>query len=134
LFRFGTFPFVGASAIGATPMVFNSARNDDPPLGVFVWRAHPVSESRAHRGGAIGVLRSERMTGRVFSTVGTANPPGPPSNTNPNTGRQNSDLGTAWLTWEDSNFHISISKKNAFEVSAEFPLFRPKTRLGDTCN
>jgi hypothetical protein len=35
-----------------------------------------------------------------------------------------------WLTWEDSNFDIPISK-NAFEMSAEFPLFWPKTRLGD---
>jgi hypothetical protein len=31
---------------------------------------------------------------------------------------------TAWLTWEDSNFHIPISK-NAFELSTEFPLFCP---------
>jgi hypothetical protein len=29
---------------------------------------------------------------------------------------------TAWLTWEDSNFHIPLSKK-VFEMSAEFPLF-----------
>jgi len=29
---------------------------------------------------------------------------------------------TGWLTWEDSNFDIPISKK-AFEMSAEFPLF-----------
>jgi hypothetical protein len=40
---------------------------------------------------------------------------------------------TAWLTWEDSNFHIPISK-NAFEMSAEFPLFWPKTQLGDFCS
>jgi hypothetical protein len=39
---------------------------------------------------------------------------------------------TAWLTWEDSNFHIPVSK-NAFEMSTEFPLFWPKTRLGDFC-
>jgi len=40
---------------------------------------------------------------------------------------------TGWLTWEDSNFHIPISK-NAFEMSVEFPLFCPKTRLGDFCS
>jgi hypothetical protein len=40
---------------------------------------------------------------------------------------------TAWLTWEDSNFHIPISK-NAFEMSTEFPLFWPKIRLGDFCS
>jgi hypothetical protein len=40
---------------------------------------------------------------------------------------------TAWLTWEDSNFDIPISK-NAFEMSAEFPLFWPKIRLGDFCS
>jgi hypothetical protein len=40
---------------------------------------------------------------------------------------------TAWLTWEDSNFHIPISK-NAFEMSAEFPLFWPKTQFGDFCS
>jgi hypothetical protein len=40
---------------------------------------------------------------------------------------------TAWLTWEDSNFDIPTSK-NAFEMSAEFPLFWPKTRLGDLCS
>jgi hypothetical protein len=40
---------------------------------------------------------------------------------------------TAVPTWEDSNFHIPISK-NAFEMSAEFPLFWPKTRLGDFCS
>jgi len=40
---------------------------------------------------------------------------------------------SAWLTWEDSNFDIPISK-NAFEMSAEFPLFWPKTRLGDFCS
>jgi hypothetical protein len=39
----------------------------------------------------------------------------------------------AWLTWEDSNFHITISK-NAFEMSTEFPLFWPKSRLGDFCS
>jgi hypothetical protein len=38
--------------------------------------------------------------------------------------------GTGWLTWEDSNFHITISK-NTFEMSTEFPLFWPKNRLGD---
>src|SRR5260370_15038262 len=37
---------------------------------------------------------------------------------------------TGWLTWEDSNFHVTISK-NAFEVSMEFPLFWPKIRLRD---
>jgi hypothetical protein len=36
-------------------------------------------------------------------------------------------------TWGDSNFDIPISK-NAFEMSAEFPLFWPKTRLGDFCS
>jgi hypothetical protein len=41
--------------------------------------------------------------------------------------------GNGWLTWEDSNFDIPISK-NAFEMSAEFPLFWPKTRLGDFCS
>jgi hypothetical protein len=40
---------------------------------------------------------------------------------------------TAWLTWEDSNFHIPLSK-NAFEMPAEFPLFWPKTRRGDFCS
>jgi hypothetical protein len=35
---------------------------------------------------------------------------------------------TAWLTWEDSNFHIPISK-NAFEMSTEFPLFGRKLDL-----
>jgi hypothetical protein len=40
---------------------------------------------------------------------------------------------TAWLTWEDSNLHITISK-NAFEMSTEFPLFWPKFRLGDFCS
>src|SRR5258708_5262732 len=44
-----------------------------------------------------------------------------------------SDNRTAWLTWEDSNFGTPISK-NAFEMSAEFPLFWPKTRLGDFCS
>src|SRR5258708_40228462 len=44
-----------------------------------------------------------------------------------------SDNRTAWLTWEDSNFHTPISK-SAFEMSAEFPLFWPKTRLGDFCS
>jgi hypothetical protein len=34
---------------------------------------------------------------------------------------------TGWLTWEDSNFHIPVSK-NAFEMSAEFPLFWLKSR------
>ena len=41
-----------------------------------------------------------------------------------------------WLptpTWDDLNFHIPISK-NAFEMSAEFPLFWPKIRLGDFCS
>jgi hypothetical protein len=37
---------------------------------------------------------------------------------------------TGWLAWEDSNFHITI-KKNAFEMSTEFPLFWLKIRLGD---
>jgi hypothetical protein len=36
-----------------------------------------------------------------------------------------SEPRTAWLTWEDSNFHIPLSK-NAFEMSTEFPLFWPK--------
>jgi hypothetical protein len=40
---------------------------------------------------------------------------------------------TSWLTWEDSNFHITISKK-AFEISTEFSLFWPKIRLGDFCS
>jgi hypothetical protein len=40
---------------------------------------------------------------------------------------------TGWLTWEDSNFHTPISK-NAFEMSAEFPLLRPKIRPGDFCS
>src|SRR5258705_13871471 len=40
---------------------------------------------------------------------------------------------TGWLTGEDSNFDTLISK-NAFEMSAEFPLFWPKTRLGDFCS
>src|SRR5713101_3387312 len=40
---------------------------------------------------------------------------------------------TGWLTWEDSNFDIPISK-NTFEMSAEFPLLWPKTRLGDFCS
>jgi hypothetical protein len=47
-----------------------------------------------------------------------------------------SDFGLApmrWVTWEDSNFHIPLSK-NAFEMSAEFPLFWPKTRRGDFCS
>src|SRR5258708_38727683 len=39
---------------------------------------------------------------------------------------------TAWLAWEDSNFHITISK-NTFEMSTEFPPFWPKIRLGDFC-
>jgi hypothetical protein len=40
---------------------------------------------------------------------------------------------TASSTWEDSNFYVPIAK-NAFEMSAEFPLFWPKTRLGDFCS
>jgi hypothetical protein len=44
-----------------------------------------------------------------------------------------SDRRTGWLTWEDSNFHITVSK-NAFEMSTEFPLFWPKIRLGDFCS
>ena len=47
--------------------------------------------------------------------------------------RKFSQNTTAWLTWEDSNFHITISK-NAFEMSIEFLLFWPKTRLGDFCS
>jgi len=47
--------------------------------------------------------------------------------------RKFSENKNAWLTWEDSNSHIPISK-NAFEMSAEFPLFWPKTRLGDFCS
>jgi hypothetical protein len=47
--------------------------------------------------------------------------------------RKFSQTRSAWLTWEDSNFDIPISK-NAFEMSAEFPLFWPKTRLGDFCS
>jgi hypothetical protein len=35
------------------------------------------------------------------------------------------------LTWQDSNFHITVSK-NTFEMSTEFPLFWPKIR-GDFC-
>jgi hypothetical protein len=42
-------------------------------------------------------------------------------------------MRTAWLTWEDSNFHITFSR-NAFEMSTEFPLFWPRIRLGDFCN
>ena len=44
-----------------------------------------------------------------------------------------SERRTAWLTWEDSNFHITFSR-NAFEMSTEFPLFWPRIRLGDFCN
>jgi len=40
---------------------------------------------------------------------------------------------TGWLTWEDSNFHITTSK-NAFEMSTEFPLFQAENRPGDLCN
>jgi hypothetical protein len=47
--------------------------------------------------------------------------------------RKFSETRNAWLTWEDSNFHITISK-NAFEMSTEFPLFWPKIRLGDFCS
>jgi hypothetical protein len=36
--------------------------------------------------------------------------------------RKFSETRTAWLTWEDSNFHITIPK-NAFEMSTEFLLF-----------
>jgi hypothetical protein len=43
-----------------------------------------------------------------------------------------SERRAAWLTWEDSNFRITISK-NAFEMSGEFRLFWPKFRLGDFC-
>jgi hypothetical protein len=39
-------------------------------------------------------------------------------------GRFSSDQ-TAWLTREDSNFHITIPR-NTFEMSAEFLLFWPK--------
>jgi hypothetical protein len=44
-----------------------------------------------------------------------------------------SELHTAWLTWEDSNFDIPTSK-NAFEMSTEFPLIWPEIRLGDFCS
>ena len=44
-----------------------------------------------------------------------------------------SERRTAWLTWEDSNFHIPILK-NAFEMSTEFRLFWPKIGLGDFCS
>src|SRR5450432_2489450 len=44
-----------------------------------------------------------------------------------------SSCRTAWLTWEDSNFHITISE-NDFEMSTEFLLFWPKIRLGDFCS
>jgi DNA modification methylase len=40
---------------------------------------------------------------------------------------------TAWLTWEDSNFHITIPK-NPFEMSREFPLIWPEIRFGDFCS
>jgi hypothetical protein len=45
----------------------------------------------------------------------------------------NSPEHPAWLTWEDSNFHITTSK-NAFEMSTEFPLFQAENRPGDFCN
>ena len=44
-----------------------------------------------------------------------------------------SERRNAWLTWEDSNFQITIPKK-AFEMSTEFPLIWPKIRLGDFCS
>jgi hypothetical protein len=44
--------------------------------------------------------------------------------------RKFSEARTAWLTWEDSNFDLPTSK-NAFEMSAEFPLFWLEIRLGD---
>jgi hypothetical protein len=47
--------------------------------------------------------------------------------------RKFSENRNAWLTWEDSNFHITISK-NGFEMSREFALFWPKFRLGDFCS
>jgi hypothetical protein len=47
--------------------------------------------------------------------------------------RKFSETWNAWLTWEDSNFHITVSK-NAFEMSTEFQLFWPKIRLGDFCS
>src|SRR5437773_4252483 len=39
-----------------------------------------------------------------------------------------SGIYEATISWEDSNFDTPISK-NAFEMSAEFPLFWPKTHL-----
>jgi hypothetical protein len=39
--------------------------------------------------------------------------------------RRFSETRSAWLTLEDSNFHIPLLK-NAFEMSKEFPLFWPK--------
>jgi hypothetical protein len=47
--------------------------------------------------------------------------------------RKFSETWNAWLTWEDSNFHITIPE-NAFEMSTEFLLFWPKIRLGDLCS
>jgi hypothetical protein len=42
--------------------------------------------------------------------------------------RKFSENKNGWLTWEDSNFHIPISK-NAFEMSTEFTPFWPKFDL-----
>jgi hypothetical protein len=40
---------------------------------------------------------------------------------------------TAWLTWEDSNFHITGSKKG-FEISTEFRANSAKSHSGDFCS
>jgi hypothetical protein len=40
---------------------------------------------------------------------------------------------TVWLTWEDSNFHITIPK-SAFEMSTEFPPIWRQIRPGDFCS
>src|ERR1700675_4975878 len=47
--------------------------------------------------------------------------------------RKRAERRNGWLTWEDSNFHITIPK-NAFEMSTEFPLIWPEIRLGDFCS
>jgi hypothetical protein len=47
--------------------------------------------------------------------------------------RKFSETRNAWLTWEDSNFHIT-SSKNAFEMSGEFPLICAKSEVGDFCS
>jgi hypothetical protein len=44
-----------------------------------------------------------------------------------------SNFRTVWLTWEDSNFHITIPK-SAFEMSTEFPPIWRQIRPGDFCS